>query len=196
MWISLAVLLLLLLGSAFCSASETALFSLDLHQRETLKSRRGRAALVLRHIERPNRTLATLLLANMVLNVVIAVLITGLALDALGETGLPVAIAVSTLLLVLFGEIVPKTYALRRGEGLSLLVAPGVEFLAVVLAPVRILVERLTAAVVPKPRGDKLDSDELETLLEESQAAGEITPFEALVLHRALDFGELRSSAS
>lgn len=192
MWISLVVLLVLLMGSAFCSASETALFSLNMHQREDLRSGGGRAALVLRHIERPHRTLATLLLANMVLNVVISVIITGLALEALGETGLPVAIATSTMLLLLFGEIVPKTFALRRGVGLSPLVAPGVEFLAVTLTPIRILVERLTAAVVPKPHADSLDSDQLSTLLQESRAAGEITPFEAIVLQRALDFGGLQ----
>jgi len=191
MWFQASIIFLLLVGSAFCSGSETALFSLDATQRARLRKGGANSALVLRHLDRPHRTLATLLLANMVLNVVISVLITAVSLDLWGPGALAAAVAVTTVLLVLFGEIIPKTIGLRRGRTFALLAAPTVELLAVVLAPFRVLVERLTTVLTPAPKEMPLDLAQLRTLVRASRKAQEITPFEAKVLQRTLSFGEL-----
>jgi CBS domain containing-hemolysin-like protein len=92
---------------------------------------------------------------------------------------------------VLFGEIIPKTIGLRRGRTFALLAAPTVELLAIVLAPLRILVERLTTMLTPAAKEFPLDLAQLRTLVKASRDAHEITPFEAKVLQRTLSFGEL-----
>ena len=115
-----ALFLVALLGlSGFFSGSETALFALsDLELRELEQgSRAQRQAVEL--ARRPERTLVTVLLANMVVNVLISVLITSIALRIFGAAGIVIAIPVATVLLLLFGEIVPKSLGLRLRRGVA-----------------------------------------------------------------------------
>lgn len=188
------LLLLLLVASAFFSGSETALFSLretELEEMSRSGSPRARRAVEL--VRRPYRTLVTLLLANMVVNVIVSVLITGVCLRAFGQAGLGVAIPGATLLLVLFGEIVPKSVGLRQGRPFAELGASLIHGLSVVLGPVRRALEHLAAGASGEPQRPPLDREELATLVEVAQEEGELTPFEARVLKRILLFATVTS---
>ena len=176
---------LLLIGllclSAFFSGSETALFALsDLELRELERgSRTQRRAVEL--ARRPERTLVTVLLANMVVNVLISVLVTSISLRAFGATGIAVAIPVATILLLLFGEIIPKSLGLRRRRGLAGIVAAPISLLAVLLGPIQIGLERLARFVVGAARPAPLTREELPTLVSIAAEEGQVSPFESRV---------------
>jgi CBS domain containing-hemolysin-like protein len=185
---------LLLIGllclSAFFSGSETALFALsDLELRELERgSRTQRRAVEL--ARRPERTLVTVLLANMVVNVLISVLVTSISLRAFGATGLAVAIPVATILLLLFGEIIPKSLGLRRRRGLAGIVAAPISLLAVLLGPIQIGLERLARFVVGAARPAPLTREELPTLVSIAAEEGQVSPFESRVMRRVFRFAE------
>ena len=186
-----ALFLVALLGlSGFFSGSETALFALsDLELRELEKgSRAQRQAVDL--ARRPERTLVTVLLANMVVNVLISVLITSIALRMFGTTGLAVAIPVATVLLLLFGEIIPKSLGLRRRRGLAGFSAPLLAGLAVVLGPVQLGLEHMARMVVGRAKASPLTRGELPTLVEVAADEGQISPFESRVMRRLLRFAD------
>jgi putative hemolysin len=183
------LLLLLLAGSAFFSGSETALFSLretELEEMSRARSPRARRAVSL--VRRPYRTLVTLLLSNMVVNVIISVLITSFCLRTFGAVGLGVAIPAASVLLVLFGEIIPKSLGLRQGRSFAELAAPVIHVVSVMLGPIRDVLERLAEGASGEPQSPPLDREELATLVEVAQEDGDLTPFEARVLKRILLF--------
>jgi CBS domain containing-hemolysin-like protein len=185
------LLLIGLLGlSAFFSGSETALFALsDLELRELERgSRTQRRAVEL--ARRPERTLVTVLLANMVVNVLISVLVTSISLRTFGATGLAVAIPVATILLLLFGEIIPKSLGLRRRRGLAGIAAPPISLLAVLLGPIQIGLERLARFVVGTARPAPLTRDELPTLVSIAAEEGQVSPFESRVMRRVFRFAD------
>ena len=186
-----ALFLVALLGlSGFFSGSETALFALsDLELRELEQgSRAQRQAVEL--ARRPERTLVTVLLANMVVNVLISVLITSIALRIFGAAGIAIAIPVATVLLLLFGEIVPKSLGLRRRRGLAGFAAPLLAGLAVVLGPLQYGLERVARLVVGRARPSPLTREELPTLVEVAADEGQISPFESRVMRRVMRFAD------
>jgi len=186
-----ALFLVALLGlSGFFSGSETALFALsDLELSELEQgSRAQRQAVEL--ARRPERTLVTVLLANMVVNVLISVLITSVALRMFGTTGLAVAIPVATVLLLLFGEIVPKSLGLRRRRGLAGFAAPLIAGLAVVFGPLQHGLESVARLVVGRARPSPLTREELPTLVEVAAEEGQISPFESRVMRRVMRFAD------
>jgi CBS domain containing-hemolysin-like protein len=151
------------------------------------RSRARRAAALARNA---HGTLVTLLLSNMIVNVVISVLTTSIALQSLGRNGLAVAIPAATILLLLFGEIVPKTLGLRRGRPLAELAAHPLGFIAWLLGPVQRGLEVLARAVTGAPSNEPLRREELSTLLSVAQEEGQLTRFETRVLRRMLDLAD------
>ena len=132
------VLLLLLLGmSAYFSASETALFSLRLPQLQALRQRSGRTArAVLGLLEHPRQLLATVLTGNTIVNILIAVVAAGIFVTWFGpERGPALATLGVTLVVLVCGEILPKTLAVGAPLGVARLVAPSLRVVQVVLRP-------------------------------------------------------------
>lgn len=180
----------LLCLSAFFSGSETALFALsDLELRELEKgSAAQRRAVDL--ARRPEKTLVTVLLANMVVNVALSVVITSISLRTWGPSGIAVAIPVATVLLLLFGEIVPKSLGLRRSRTFAQLAALPLSMLATVLGPVRVGLEKMARLVVGNAQPGALTRDELPTLVTVAAEEGQISPFESRVLRRVFRFAD------
>ena len=182
----------LLLLSGFFSGSETALFALSDLELSELSKRGRRERLAVRLAQSPERTLITILLANMVVNTIVSVLVASLALDTFGPAGLAVAIPVATVLLLLFGEIVPKTLGLRRRFFLAVVAAPVLNAMTVVLGPVQRALEVLVRTVVRGAAGPRpLDREELGTLVDVARDEGDLTRFESRVLRRILRFGDV-----
>lgn len=182
----------LLLLSGFFSGSETALFALTDLELEQLRGRGRRERQAVDLALNPGRTLVTVLLANMIVNTVVSVLVASVALQAVGPAGLAVAIPVATILLLLFGEIVPKTLGLRRSRTLAVAAAPILTALSFVLGPVRHALERLASMVTRGRQGPApLRREELTTLVDVAREEGDLTRFEGRVLRRILNFGDL-----
>lgn len=147
------VLLAALLGlSAFFSASETALFSLNRIQlRRFQGSRRRRDRLVVRLLERPADLLAAILVANTLVNVGFSAVVTDLFLDWVGVDPRQAALyatAVASTLVILGGEITPKTLAIRKASGIAPLVAFPLRFVTLFLRPVVLILSRIAHAAL------------------------------------------------
>jgi len=131
----LAVIALLLL-SGFFSGSETALTAASrarVHRLAEEKSRRAR--IVLKLLEKPEQMLGALLLGNNLVNILASALATSLFLRLFGDAGVFYATAVMTALVVVFAEVLPKTYAITNTERVALGVAPLVRVAILILTP-------------------------------------------------------------
>lgn len=188
--IEFALLVALLIASGFFSGSETALFALTDVELGEMAEGNARERRAVELVRRPERTLATILLSNMILNVVISVLATTVALRIFGSAGIAIAIPVATILLLLFGEIVPKSVGLRQSRPIARLAAPILGILTRVLGPIAGLLESMAAAVAGPPVQSSLDREELGTLVRVAHREGDLTRFEARVLGRVLPFEE------
>ena len=135
--ITLGAILGLLLASAFFSGSETALTAASaakMHALEEGGSRRARVVNYLLTIR--ERFIGAILLGNTLANVAASALATSLFLTLFGEEGVVYATIVMTVIVVLFAEVLPKTYAILNADRMALTVAPVVRFVVAVLAPV------------------------------------------------------------
>lgn len=111
----LGLLFFLILCSAFFSSSETGLLSLNRYRLKHLaKEGHKGAKRVTRLLDRPDRLLGTILVGNNVVNILAASIATVLAVDMWGEAGIAIATAGLTIIVLIFGEITPKTLAALR----------------------------------------------------------------------------------
>lgn len=140
--ISIAAILCLLLMSAFFSGSETALTAAS-RAKLTEIDRRGdwRARLVLALTLSRERLIGALLLGNNVVNISASALATVVLVRIFGDSGAVIASAAMTILVLIFGEVMPKTYAIAYPERTSLAVAPVIRWLVALFGPVVLAVE-------------------------------------------------------
>ncbi len=173
--IQLVALFLLLGISAFFSSSEVALFSLNpLQIRRLRRSHPTAAERIHQILTPPTRFLSTILIGNTLVNVLISVVGFALAVQLFPEHGEWIAIIAMTLLLLLFGEVVPKRIAFHWPERMSALYAGPLFLTMRTLAPLRVGLEKITERFEPvfKPRGRTLSDDELETVVDLSGEKG------------------------
>jgi Mg2+/Co2+ transporter CorB len=134
---SLIVLLILLILSGLTSGTETAMTAASRGRIMALANEGNRRARMVRSlIEDRERLISTLLIGNNVWNIVAAALATDLFLRLVGEAGVAVASIVMTTLIVIFGEVLPKTYAIRHPESFAMTVAPVVRVAVLVVTPI------------------------------------------------------------
>ncbi len=134
---TLAGIFVLLVLSAFFSGSETALTAASrprMHQLERKGERR--AGIVNRLRDRRDRMIGAILLGNNLVNILASALATSLFISAVGEAGVVYATVAMTVLVLVFGEILPKTYAFRNAEDLALRLSPVLRVVISVLAPI------------------------------------------------------------
>lgn len=135
--ISIVAIVILLLLSAFFSGSETALTAASkvrLLSRE--KEGDKRAALVNKIRERKDRLIGALLLGNNLVNILASALATSVLIKVFGEAGVVYATLVMTMLVLIFAEVLPKTYALHYAESMAMAIAPIIRIVIKVFSPV------------------------------------------------------------
>lgn len=173
----------LLACSAFFSAAETALFSLaPLRLRDFGHSAAPADRAVARLMESPRRVLVTILLGNMLVNVLASAMASAAVMRATGNAGLGVLVAtvIMTFLILVLGEIAPKTVAYRHAEPIARAVAAPLLALGRIVTPLRWLLLRLTDAVLGAERRteDRVDLSEAEAMLRMAHAEGEVETHE------------------
>ena len=135
-----AIVVLLVL-SAFFSCSETALTaSSEPRMRELARQGSPSARMVVALLERKSRLLGSILLGNNLVNIFASALATGLLLSVFGDAGVYYATAAMTVLVVIFAEVLPKTYAIGHADRIATLAAPALKPVVAVLAPVSLLI--------------------------------------------------------
>ncbi len=159
------VVILLLCCSAFFSGSETALTAASkarMHQWE--KDGEVRAALVNRLRESKERLIGAILLGNNLVNILATTLATTVLTQLFGPAGVAYATLAMTLLVLIFAEVLPKTYAVHHADRAAVVVAPALSVVVRVLAPVvstiTHLVEAILRALGAAPSGEDADSSE------------------------------------
>lgn len=135
--VSIIIIIILMLLSAFFSGSETALTAAS---KVRLLSRENegdeRAALVNKIREKKDRMIGALLLGNNLVNILASALATSVLIKLVGETGVVYATLIMTMLVLIFAEVLPKTYALHHAEPMAMRIAPVIRMVITIFAPV------------------------------------------------------------
>lgn len=203
MVLSLIILVLLLGMSASFSSFETALFSISPLQRYRMKEAGGVAALISRVLEKPREFLTTVLLGNELVNVAISIIAGMLAYDFLygltDRSAYLLSTAVTTIAILLFGEIIPKNVAVRIPVLVSqVLIVPYLLF-AWVTTPFRAVFTKIADVIVRLSGADPgkarrlIVEEELRSLLDQGQKEGTLADLERKLIQSALDFSALKT---
>jgi|TARA_R110000796_G_scaffold250728_1_gene380319 Mg2+/Co2+ transporter CorB len=172
----LMVLALLIVLSAFFSSSETSMMSLNRYRLKHLSKEGHKAARrASKLLERPDRLLGTILVGNNIVNILAASIATVVATQLWGEAGIAIATIGLTIIILIFGEITPKTLAALRPELIAFPVSIILKFLQILLYPVvwicgaisNILL-KLIGVNTTDTNGDQLSTEELRTVVREA----------------------------
>ncbi len=172
---TLGGIFVLLVLSGFFSGSETALTALSrprMHQLERKGERR--AGIVNRLRDRRDRMIGAILLGNNLVNILASALATSLLIAAFGEAGVIYATAAMTVLVLVFGEILPKTYAFRNADRVALRLAPVLRVVVATLAPVSDFIQLLIRGTLRLFGIDLRDSENWTETIEELRGAIEL----------------------
>ena len=195
--IRLIILLLLLVLSAFFSSAETALTTVNKIKLKTMADDGNKkAARVLNVVTRPKKMLSAILIGNNIVNLSASSLATTLAIDIFGSVGAGIATGILTLLILIFGEITPKSIATINSTTLSLLFAPIIGGLMWLLTPVIAIVNFMAGLCIkifgidPDFKDDTITEDELRIMIDASHESGEIEGDERAMIHKVFDFSD------
>lgn len=192
----IAVIILLCL-SAFFSSSETALTTVNQIRMRTLADNGDkRAARVLHVTGNPGKMLSAILIGNNIVNLSASSISTSLAIHLFGNTGAGIATGILTFLILIFGEVTPKTMATIKADSMSLTVAAPIGFLMKILTPVIFIINKLSLGLMfllhvnIKDAQKKMTEEELRTIVDVSQENGVIEHEERDMIHNLFDFGD------
>ncbi|GHU61616.1 hemolysin [Spirochaetia bacterium] len=188
----------LLLCSAFFSASETAFSSLNRIKLKNLaNSGNKRAALALRLAEQYDKLLSTVLIGNNIVNITASALGTVLFVGIFGSAGVSIATLVITVMVLLFGEISPKTMAKEAPEGFAMFSAPVLRFFIYLFLPLNRIFTLWKGFIVKlfRVKGDRSVTEaELLTFVGEVRAEGGINAQEEDMIRRTIEFDDLTAA--
>ena len=191
----IVVVTVVLSGSAFCSGTETALLSISPIRVRQLAQSKKPAALALASIRlHINRPIATVVILNNIFNIVGSITIGNLTTKVLGDAWLGVFSGVLTFLIIIFGEIVPKTLCQRYAEPVCMLVAIPIRFLTVIFTPLVWLVEHVTAPFIQSKNIPTTDEAEIKFLTNIGFQEGVIEDDEAEMIQRVFQLNDLNAS--
>lgn len=135
-WVTLAAIVVLIMLSGFFSGSETALTAVSRARMHSLENNgEQKAGIVNQLIERRDRLIGTLLIGNNLVNILASSLATSLLLNAFGESGVVIATLVMTATLVVFAEVLPKSWAISTPDRFAMFVAPIIRPFVLVVGP-------------------------------------------------------------
>lgn len=193
-------LLILLLLSAFFSSAETALTTTNRIRLRTLaEDGDKRAARVLRITDDSGKMLSAILIGNNIVNLSASSIATSLAIKLWGSVGAGIATGVLTILILIFGEISPKTLATIHSEKIALTYSGAVEMLMKLLTPVIFIINKLSMGFLMLLRVDsnageqQMTEEELRTIVDVSKESGVIESEEHEMINNLFDFGDAQA---
>ena len=155
----------LLVLSGFFSGSETALCALTQVQIERFRFEKGRTSAIVNFVDNPPRLFITVLLGNNLVNVSFAILMLWLIKRVLPDSTevlqFATATVLSVLLMLIFGEMAPKTYAIKHPETFAKITAPPLWIFSICITPLRVLLRRIIDFLVPIFTGQTPDTEHL-----------------------------------
>jgi CBS domain containing-hemolysin-like protein len=191
----LVVLIVLLLLSGFFSSAETALFSISRAKARHIAKEKGLTNTLIKKMkDDPHRLLSTILIGNNLVNVGAAALATAVMIELVASNAVGIATGVMTALILVFGEIIPKSIATRNNVLIARLVILPLYWLSILFSPVIYLlnfIPRLTSKVQRKSR---VTEEELMTFVEVVEEEGGIEEEEKELIHNIFEFDDTSAS--
>ncbi len=191
MYTNIVLFIILLAVSAFSSASEVALVGLN---RAKVKALAESGKVAGRRIEKlkekPDHFMISILLLNNVVNTGTAALATAIALDIFGDAGVAIATGIVTILILVFGEVGPKTYANRHHEKIALLVATPIYWLTMILTPFFWVYDKIRGVVNKGEDTPAVTEEEIREWIDVGEMEGAIEEDEKEMIYSVLRFND------
>lgn len=195
--IQICILVVLIIFSAFFSSAETALTTLSLVKVRTMvdENPTKRVLTLQKVLDKKSKLISAILIGNNIVNISASSLTTSLVIRVFGNAAVGIATGILTLLILLFGEIVPKTWAMYNNEKLALLYSPVIYFLMQILTPVIFIVDIISGAILrllhidPNQKTTMTES-ELKTYVDVSHEDGVIEQEEKKLIYNVFDFSD------
>ncbi len=195
--IQIVVLLILVFLSAFFSSAETAMTTVNRIRIQSLMEQGNkRAQILLKIIDNSGKMLSTVLIGNNIVNICASSLMTTLVIRKFGNVYVGAGTGILTLIVLIWGEIIPKTLATLHAEKFSLAYARIIYALMIVLTPVVFVVQGLATGLMlllridPHARTNTMTEHELRTIVNVSEQDGVIENEEKQMIYNVFDFGD------
>lgn len=195
--IQIVTLVILIVLSAFFSSAETAFSTVNQVRLRTLAQEGSkRASRVLSILEQYSKMLSTILIGNNIVNIAASSVATTFAIKVWGSYIVGVVTGVLTIVILLFGEITPKTWARNNAETIALLYSGIIRSLMTILTPVIFLVDKLSAGIMhilhinADAQDVGISETELKTYVDVSHEGGAIESEERELIYNVFDFGD------
>lgn len=189
------ILLILLVLSGFFSSAETALFSISKTRARHIAKQEGKSySLILRMKNDPHRLLSTILIGNNVVNVGAAALATSIVIGILPNYAVGIATGIMTLLILIFGEVLPKSIATRNNIMVARIAIFPIYWMSLLFHPVIVFlnfIPKITGKIKKTPSATE---EELLTFVEVVEEEGEIKEEEKELIHNIFEFDDTNAS--
>ncbi len=193
----LMLVLILIMLSAFFSSAETALTTVNkIRMRSLADDGNKSASIVLKLLDNSGKMLSAILIGNNIVNISASSLMTVIAQELWGNFAVSIATGVLTVIILIFGEITPKTLATLYSETLSLKYARIIYFIIWLLTPVIFIINKLSMLIMfilrvdPSKKQATITEGELRTIVDVSHEEGVIEKEERAMIKNVFDFGD------
>ena len=198
------ILLILLVFSAFFSSAETCLTTVNKMRIKSMADEKVKnAALVLKLVEDPTKLLSSILIGNNIVNLSASSLTTSFAIGLAKSLGFSTMISaitglatgILTVVIIIFGEILPKSFATTNAEKMALLYAKPIYTLTIILTPLSFIFDKISHGLllllhVDASSKPAITENELRTIVEVSHEEGVIESEERQMITNVVDFGD------
>lgn len=197
-WKIVSLIVCLTLSAVF-SASETALMSLSkIRIKQMVENKEKGADRINKLLSDPNKLISSILIGNNVVNIAASSLMASLAIEKFGNSGVGIATGIMTLLVLIFGEITPKSLAAQKAEKFSVRLSGFVQLCMTVLSPISFALSKVTNFMI-KILGGHVDKnqpfitqEELKTIVSVSHKEGVLEGEEKDMIYNVFDFSNSR----
>ncbi len=190
-------LIILVIFSAYFSATETAFTSMNrIRLKNMAQEGNKRAGLVMKLAENYDKILSTILIGNNIVNISATAVATALFIGLLDDVGRGTTLAtvITTVAVLIFGEITPKSIAKDRPESFAMFSAPILNLLTILLYPLNLIFQgwKKLVSLVVKPEEEKGEFEaELLTMVEEAENDGDMEAGEVELIRNAIEFNDI-----
>ncbi len=196
MTIQIISLILLIILSGFFSGSETAIISVSDARVRSLVKEKKKSANILDVLKKdPHKLLITILIGNNLVNITASVLATVVFTNAFGSSGLGIATGVMTFLVLIFGEITPKSFATKYSVGIALFVAKPLYMLQIIFSPIIWVMNKLVKFLINlmghEYNDEEVSEEEIKALIDLGAEKGSIQKREKELLKNILQFNDI-----
>ena len=193
------LLIILIFLSALFSSAETAFTAVNkLKLRHMAEEGNKRAKRTLRLVENPSKIISTLLIGNNIVNIFASALTTLIAIEKFGYSATALATSLLTIVIIIFGEITPKSFATQYAERVAMAFSKPVGILMVLLTPLVIIFYSIASAIIKLFGGNinqghpLVTEEELKTMVDVGSEEGVFEDEEKEMLFNIFEFGDLQ----